>query len=75
MTQTLGGTGHTIHYILMLSLLGRRGKIKAINVCISRLVKGDGEIIEEIVSKERQKAINKVCTTFSLHFCRSLFFF
>lgn len=26
-----------------------------------RLVKGDGEIMEEIVSKERQKAINKVC--------------
>ena len=25
-----------------------------------RLVKGDGEIIEEIVSRERQKAINKV---------------
>ena len=25
-----------------------------------RLVKGDGEIVEEIVSKERQKAINKV---------------
>jgi len=25
-----------------------------------RLVKGDGEIIEEIVSKERHKAINKV---------------
>ena len=25
-----------------------------------RLVKGGGEIIEEIVSKERQKAINKV---------------
>lgn len=27
-----------------------------------RLVKGDGEIIEEIVSKERQKAINKQAT-------------
>ena len=26
-----------------------------------RLVKGDGEIVEEIVSRERQKAINKVC--------------
>lgn len=25
-----------------------------------RLVKGDGEIIEEIVSRDRQKAINKV---------------
>ena len=25
-----------------------------------RLVKGDGEIIEEIVSREQQKAINKV---------------
>lgn len=27
---------------------------------INRLVRGDGEIIEEIVSKERQKEINKV---------------
>ena len=25
-----------------------------------RLIKGDGEIIEEIVSRERQKVINKV---------------
>ena len=29
-------------------------------VCVYRLVKGDGEIIEEIVSKDRHKAINKV---------------
>ena len=29
-------------------------------IWFSRLVKGDGEIVEEIVSKERQKAINKV---------------
>lgn len=30
--------------------------------CVSvRLVKGDGEIVEEIVSRERHKAINKVC--------------
>lgn len=27
---------------------------------ICRLVKGDGEIIEEIVSRDRQRAINKV---------------
>lgn len=27
---------------------------------VPRLVKGDGEIIEEIVSRDRQKAINKV---------------
>ena len=26
-----------------------------------RLVKGDGEILEEIVSKERHNEINKVC--------------
>jgi len=29
--------------------------------CVSRLVKGDGEILEEIVTKDRQKQINKVC--------------
>ena len=29
-------------------------------MCLCRLVKGDGEIVEEIVSKDRQKAINKV---------------
>ncbi len=29
-------------------------------LCISRLVKGDGEIVEEIVSRERHAAINKV---------------
>ena len=29
-------------------------------VCVCRLVKGDGEIIEEIVSKDRHRAINKV---------------
>lgn len=28
----------------------------------SRLIKGDGEVIEEIVSKERHKAINKEAT-------------
>lgn len=27
-----------------------------------RLVKGDGEVLEEIVSREQQRAINKVCT-------------
>ncbi|KAK4881100.1 hypothetical protein RN001_004419 [Aquatica leii] len=27
-----------------------------------RLIKGDGEVIEEIVSKERHKAINKIAT-------------
>ena len=43
-----------------------------------RLVKGDGEIVEEIVSKDRQKAINKVyiskncvhfLTFFSIYLC------
>ena len=29
-------------------------------LCMDRLVKGDGEIIEEIVSKDRHRAINKV---------------
>ena len=27
-------------------------------------MKGDGEIVEEIVSKDRQKAINKVCENY-----------
>ena len=29
-------------------------------IVVYRLVRGDGEIVEEIVSRERQKAINKV---------------
>ncbi len=29
--------------------------------CLYRLIKGDGEVIEEIVSREMQQEINKVC--------------
>lgn len=33
-------------------------------LCLSsRLIKGDGEVLEEIVSKERHKEINKVMGT------------
>ena len=47
---------------------------------VYRLVKGDGEIVEEIVSRERQKAINKVSSVlcsltcahhFSIQYCIS----
>ena len=31
-----------------------------------RLIKGDGEIVEEIVSKDRHRAINKVKPRFAL---------
>lgn len=33
----------------------------------SRLIKGDGEVLEEIVSKERHKEINKVVGTCHQH--------
>lgn len=33
----------------------------------SRLIKGDGEVLEEIVSKERHKEINKVVGTWHQH--------
>ena len=34
--------------------------IHHINIYIFRLVKGDGEILEEIVSKDKHREINKV---------------
>ena len=43
-------------------------------VCVCRLVKGDGEIIEEIVSKDRHRAINKV-DLWTVHQVLSFFFF
>lgn len=37
-------------------------------LCLSsRLIKGDGEVLEEIVSKERHKEINKVGRTCHQH--------
>lgn len=38
-----------------------------VSMVFNRLVRGDGEIIEEIVSRERQKEINKVGSP--LNFC------
>ena len=40
---------------------------KWLNHIFCRLVKGDGEILEEIVSKERHKEINKVIYVFYTH--------
>ena len=42
------------------SILLTEHLIDVLSCCHCRLVKGDGEIVEEIVSRERQKAINKV---------------
>lgn len=37
---------------------------RPVGLCLSsRLIKGDGEVLEEIVSKERHKEINKVART------------
>jgi len=33
---------------------------QAVKQCTSRLIRGDGEVVEEIVSKQRQQQINKV---------------
>jgi len=39
-------------------------------LCLSsRLIKGDGEVLEEIVSKERHKEINKVLGLMAGLFC------
>ena len=31
-------------------------------MCFYRLIKGDGEVMEEIVSREQQRKINQVCS-------------
>jgi len=43
---------------------GRTWPSWLVALCLSsRLIKGDGEVLEEIVSKERHKEINKVVGT------------
>jgi len=48
--------------VLRYSSVSNRIHLELISVFLQRLIKGDGEVLEEIVSRERHKEINKQAT-------------
>ena len=57
--KTLGRRLPTLLFCSVFTVMGNAGT-QQINLIFLRLVKGDGEIIEEVVSYQRHKEINKV---------------